>query len=150
MLQLDYEVKRRMSIRAAYKYTWAQTDYLIGSIQDPFVSAHRGFIAWFYETRKAWGFDLSSQFVGPKRLPVNAQGQTDVFSPSFILVNGQVKKSWNEGSRELYIGTENLLNFKMNNPVLEANTPGSAAFDATVVWGPIMGRVIFIGANFIF
>lgn len=150
MLQVDYEVKRRMSIRAAYKYTWAQTDYLIGSVQDPFVSAHRGFVAWFYETRSAWGFDLSGQFVGPKRLPMDTQGQINVFSPSFFLVNGQVKKSWNEGKRELYIGTENLLNFKMNNPVLEANTPGSPGFDATVVWGPIMGRVLFIGANFIF
>lgn len=147
MVQFDYEIKRRMSIRGAYKYTWAETDYASGRLQDPFIAAHRGFIAWFYETRNAWGFDISSQFHGQKRLPVNADGDRSTFSPFFTLINAQVKKSWKDGVYELYAGSENLLNFKMKEPVLNAQSPASPGFDATVVWGPIMGRVIFVGCN---
>lgn len=150
MMQLDYELKRRMSIRMALKYTLAETDYSAGRIQDPFISSFRGFIAWFYETRDAWGFDLSTQFVGPKQLPIDASASLNETSPFFSLINAQVKKSWKEGKYEVYIGSENLLNFKMDQPVIGSQNPSYQEFDATVVWGPIMGRVIFLGANISF
>ena len=108
---------------------------------------HRGFVAWFYETRDAWGFDLSAQFHGPKRLPVSPQTLSIGTSPFYSLINVQVKKAWKDGRYELFFGSENLLDFKQPQPVLNADSPFDPGFDATIVWAPIMGRVLFVGFN---
>lgn len=147
MVQLDQELKRRMSLRAAYKFTWSESTYSEGLSLDPFISVHRGFVAWFYETRDAWGFDLSAQFHGPKRLPVSPQTLSIGNSPLYSLINLQVKKAWKDGRYELFFGSENLLDFKQPEPVLNAASPFDPGFDATIVWAPIMGRVLFVGFN---
>ena len=146
MAQLDFEIKRRMSMRLAYKFTDARSQYSSGYLADPYISRHRGFVAWFYETRSAWGFDLSAQWVGPKRLPVTSTGIRTNQSPSFALLNGQIKKTFKE-KWEWYLGAENLLGFVQDQPVIDAENPFNSDFDATVVWGPIMGRIVFLGLN---
>ncbi len=149
MVQLDYELKRRMSLRVAYKFTNAITDFSISRLQDSFVSKHRGFIAWFYETRNQWGFDLSLNWQGPKRLPINDRGDNQNTSPSFALINTQIKKQWAK-KLETYIGVENLLNFMQPNPIINPSHPFEQGFDATQIWGPIMGAIIFVGCNYQF
>ena len=67
--------------------------------------------------------------------------------PFYSLIHLQVKKAWKDGRYELFFGSENLLDFKQPEPVLNAASPFDPGFDATIVWAPIMGRVLFVGVN---
>jgi len=49
---------------------------------------------------------------------------------------------------DLYIGGENLLNYRQPNPIIEAEDPFSRDFNATVIWGPLMGRKVYAGLRF--
>ena len=69
-------------------------------------------------------------------------------SPDFFLLSGQITKSWKDGLFELYLGGENLLNFRQDNPILGSNDPFGNYFDASMVWGPIFGRNLYAGMRY--
>ena len=48
----------------------------------------------------------------------------------------------------LYLGGENLTNYKIDDPIRHAHHPWSAAFDATQVWGPVTGAMAYVGVRF--
>lgn len=45
----------------------------------------------------------------------------------------------------MYLGGENLTNFTQHNPIVSPESPFSPAFDATDVWGPVMGIRVYAG-----
>jgi outer membrane receptor protein involved in Fe transport len=47
-----------------------------------------------------------------------------------------------------YVGVENLLNYKQPNPIVDNHNPYSQYFDASMVWGPIYGRMFYAGLRF--
>ena len=53
------------------------------------------------------------------------------------------------GNCEIYTGGENLTGYRQSNPVPDAPNPFSRYFDASLVWGPATGRMIYAGARFI-
>jgi hypothetical protein len=46
---------------------------------------------------------------------------------------------------DLYIGGENLGNYLQKNPIVAADRPFSPYFDASLVWGPVTGRMLYAG-----
>ena len=46
---------------------------------------------------------------------------------------------------DVYLGVENISNFFQQNPIQAAATPFSPYFDASMVWGPISGRMLYVG-----
>ena len=46
---------------------------------------------------------------------------------------------------DVYIGGENLANFTQKNPIVSADDPWAASFDATRVWAPIVGTIVYVG-----
>jgi hypothetical protein len=48
---------------------------------------------------------------------------------------------------DMYVGVENILDFKQSNPIIDAQNPfgKSNYFDASMVWGPVFGRMIYSG-----
>jgi hypothetical protein len=64
------------------------------------------------------------------------------------LHNAQITKVIKEGI-EIYVGGENLSDFRQNNPILSAENPGNMHFDASMVWGPIFGRNVYAGFRYI-
>jgi hypothetical protein len=49
---------------------------------------------------------------------------------------------------DIYIGGENLSNYKQPNPIIMADHPFHRPFNATVIWGPLMGLKIYGGLRF--
>ena len=49
---------------------------------------------------------------------------------------------------EVYIGGENLTNFKQKYPIISAENPTSEDFDASMVWGPLSGIRAYLGVRF--
>ena len=48
----------------------------------------------------------------------------------------------------MYIGGENLTNFTQPNPIINADNPFEDGFDASLIWGPVMGRNIYVGVRY--
>ena len=61
-------------------------------------------------------------------------------------MNAQIRRSFRWGS--VYLGAENLLNYKQNDPIIDPQNPFGNNFDATLVWGPIAGRAIYTGIRY--
>jgi hypothetical protein len=70
-------------------------------------------------------------------------------SPSYITMNARVSKTISKKfPLDIYVGGENLLNFIQPNAIVAAGRPFSQYFDASMVWGPISGRMLYAGLRF--
>jgi len=144
---IDYELAPRFDIRLAYKYLDARTDFRAGLLQRPLIPTHRGLVNFAYETRKGWKFDLTGNFFSPRRIPVTDDNLMPSQSPQVLLVHAQINKQFGE-KWDAYIGAENLTNFRQLQPILGAATPFEPGFDSSLIWGPIFGRMVYVGVNY--
>jgi outer membrane receptor protein involved in Fe transport len=147
-VQLEYEIIKRLDIRMAYK--WLDVKQTInGRLQErPFVSKDRFFINLAYKTRSKWMFDATLNWNGQKRIPSTQTDPETIrfvdWSPSYFLLNGQVSKSLGK-TLDLYVGGENLLGFRQERLIKNPENPYTAGFDASLVWGPVFGRMVYGG-----
>jgi outer membrane receptor for ferrienterochelin and colicin len=154
--ELNYDLMKRTSIRLAYRFLDVRTDYISGLLEKPFVPKHRAFVNLEYATKESdrggsWKFDLTVQWLGQQRIPNTTnkapEYRLSAYADPFFTVNGQITKVFNS-KWEIYLGGENILNYKQSNPILSAQDPFSAEFDASMVWAPIFGRMIYGGLRF--
>ena len=143
-LQLDYELIRKLNLRWAYRYLDVKSTYEGKLKERPLISKDRAFFNANYETRNKWKFNYTLQWNGKKRLPQTAL-YAEKTSPSYFQMNAQINKSFMGDKLELYLGAENLLNYMQNPLILFAEDPIASGFDASQVWGPVMGRNIYLG-----
>lgn len=145
--ELQYEVLKGLDVKTAYKYFDVKTTYQGELIEKPMIPQHRFFVNLGFATPfDKWRADLTGQYFGTMPLaPVNQSATTDMLrtSDSFYTFNGQVSRAFKRW--EVYVGGENLLNFKQKNPIIGADQPFGPNFDASMVWGPITGRVVYAG-----
>ncbi|MDD2306808.1 MAG: TonB-dependent receptor [Prolixibacteraceae bacterium] len=145
-LELLYELLPRLDITAAYRVNDVRQTINHELVRKPLVSKYKGLVTINYTDRlKKWMFDYNAQLNGGGRLPivVDSQLNSPTEFPSFTVMNAQVTRYfryWN-----LYVGAENLLNYTQDHPVLDAERPFGNEFDATRIWGPVMGRRIYAG-----
>ena len=144
--ELSIEPLRRFVIRAAYKYLDVRSlfgDSLQAKVMIP---KHRGFLNLAYSTRnKRWDYDLTLSVFGRSRLAASPQSN-DGFSAIFPRLNAQV--TYKMKRLDLYVGGENLTNYTQQNPIIEPENPFGPNFDATRVWGPIIGYNVYFGTRF--
>jgi len=149
-VQLDYELVKRLDIRMAYRLYNVQTYYdSVGLKEVPLIAAHRAFFNIGYTTKNKWNFDFTWQWIGEKRLP-NTQtnpfeNRLSNYSSAYTLLNAQISKSLFNKKFDMYVGVENILDFKQENPIIDAQNPFGNYFDASMVWGPVFGRMIYTG-----
>jgi hypothetical protein len=62
-------------------------------------------------------------------------------------VNAQISRTFAPGL-EAYLGGENLFNFKQDDPIIDPGNPTSPYFDASLVWGPVAGRMVYAGVRY--
>jgi len=158
--QLDLEPARRTTLRIAYRMFDVKSKYRnefnasnFTTRQKPFISKHRFFINFTQGTRNDWQFNTTLTWYGSQRIAGGKDTLLDInnimqvedrYAPSFILLNAQVSKLFRK-EFEVYIGAENLLNYRQQKPIQNAFNPFSKNFDAGLVWGPIFGRIIYGG-----
>jgi hypothetical protein len=148
-IQLDIQPKRRFDMRLAYRFYDVKTQYTSGLLDAPLLAKHRAFSNFSYQTKNKWSFDYTFQWIGQKPLPgtaANHHGDKFAnYSEDFFLSNIQVSKSFFNKQLEVYAGIENLFNFQQHHAILNANNPRDEYFDATLIWGPIFGRMEYAG-----
>ena len=153
-IEANYELADRLEVRTAYKYYDVQTEYQDeGQLQKPLQPEHRFFANASYETvvqqnGAQWKFDATYNWLGEQRLPNTSNNpvefQLGEFSPSFHTLNAQVTKVFSNAF-EVYVGAENLTNFRQRDPVLGSQDPFGPYFDTSIVYGPILGDMYYAG-----
>jgi outer membrane receptor for ferrienterochelin and colicins len=148
--QLTLEPLRRLEVRLAYRYLDVRTTYAPGLLQKALLSPHRGFINLGYKTKRKWSFDLTTQFIGKKRLPALSENPENLrmgaYSPAYTMMNAQISKEIKKW--EIYVGGENLLGVRQDNLIVDAANPFGTYFDASMVWGPSMGPMAYVGFRY--
>ncbi|MEQ8910092.1 MAG: TonB-dependent receptor [Vicingaceae bacterium] len=155
-LEVNYELIKFLNMRLAYRWLEVRTDYLSGQKQKPFVPKHRFFANLGYETERSlkgsnWTFDLTAQWIGTQQIPGTETNpvafQRAKQSPAFSMFNTQVTRNINK-KWAVYAGMENIFDFRQDNPIIDPNNPFGNNFDASLVWGPIFGRMVYGGVRF--
>lgn len=154
-IEFGWEVRKRLNVKTAYRYVDTKVSYQSGLLQKPFVSMHRAFINVGYETKnKHWLFDATLQYNGKKRLPQTldnpAEYKREPYSPDFYNVLAQITyvTKIRRADFNIYLGVENALDYKQTNPIIASDAPFSKYFDASMVWGPIYGRMLYAGLRY--
>ena len=98
-----------------------------------------------------WQFDATLQLNGGGRMPdpyVLADGlpSWNKRYKAYEQLSAQITRYFRKGS--IYIGGENLTNFKQKNPIMGATKPLGDNFDSTMIWGPMHGAKFYIGVRF--
>jgi outer membrane receptor for ferrienterochelin and colicin len=157
-LQFDfnYEIIKHFNFRSAYKYFDISTDYLSGSFQRPLQAKHRVFANLEYETHiaekgKQWKFDFTWNWLGKQQLPnTDTNAEQDGFgntSPSFSVMNAQITRTFSSVF-EIYVGGENIGNYRQHKAVLGSDNPFGTNFDTSIVYAPIFGQMYYAGLRF--
>jgi outer membrane receptor for ferrienterochelin and colicins len=151
-LQAEHELLPKFSVRLAYRLFDVKTTYHDELLERPLVAKHRAFANLAYEF-KGWKFDYTVTFNGSKRLPFTgdnpSQYQLPDRSPSYWMMNAQLSKTFGKKyPLDIYIGGENLTNYYQRNAVLAADQPFGPYFDASMVWGPLSGRMFYTGLRY--
>ncbi|MBN1107268.1 MAG: TonB-dependent receptor [Bacteroidales bacterium] len=122
-------------------------------MEKPLTSRYKGLLtaSWLTRLRK-WQYDYTLQLNGPGRVPSTEANpeefrRDDEFRP-FVLMNAQITrnfKKWN-----IYLGADNLTNFRQHDPIIDAANPFGDYFDSGLIWGPVHGRKIYGGFRIFF
>ncbi len=149
--EVQYELTSMLDVKAAYKYFDVRTSYNGQLLQRPFIPNHRAFLNLGFATPfDKWRADLTAQWFGERTAPVmehyhESPIKTRTVSP-YAVFNAQVTRAFKLW--EVYLGGENLLGYKQKNPIIAADRPFSQDFDASMIWAPITGRIIYAGLRF--
>lgn len=157
-LQLDfnYEIIKHLNLRTAYKYYDISTDYLSGSFQRPLQAKHRFFgnieyVTHIIEKGKQWKFDYTLNWLGKQQLPTTASNASvdrlPEFSPSFAVMNAQITRTFSS-TFEMYVGGENIGNYRQDRAILGASNPFGATFDTSIIYAPVFGQMYYAGLRF--
>ena len=66
------------------------------------------------------------------------------YAPSFATLNAQITRVFSK-TFEMYVGGENLTNYKQANGILAADAPFGAYFDSTMQYAPAFGQMYYAG-----
>ena len=138
-----------LTLTAAYKYSDARSVTGGELRQKALSSPHKGLVTASYKTPKSgWQFDATWQINGGGRMPladVNKPLWEDTYQPYHQLM-AQITKNFKQWS--IYVGAENMTNYRQPNPIISSDDPWSNDFDATVIYGPLSGWKVYAGFRF--
>ena len=81
------------------------------------------------------------------RIPTQSGDLADSYhSPRYPIFFAQVTRKL--GKFDLYLGCENIGDYRQKDPILAADKPFSTDFNSMNVWGPLMGRKFYFGLRF--
>ena len=152
----------RLEFKIAYRYSdiWQTLGKSLNqeiTVQKMFIPRDRIlFNVGYALPYEKWKFDATLQYNGVRRVPNLAPNYVHSsyeampirFAPAFINLNAQVSRSFRRW--DVYLGGENLSNFTQKDPIVTPDNPFGSRFDAGSAWGPVIGRVIYVGTRYKF
>ena len=167
--QIDFSVDpvERFNITATFRYTDARIEFKDSKapVERPMTSRFKGVLNFQYATNlNKWIFDFTASLNGSCRVydfmeKINVDGSMteqpkegvarmykNGRTPVYPLLYAQVTrrfKGW-----DVYVGAENLTGFRQKDAIIGASNPAQPYFDASCIWGPLMGFKAHAGFRF--
>lgn len=141
------EPLKNTDLMVAYRFNDVKATF-DGQLKEmPFVKRHKMVISnsW-YTPYKRWQLDLTGQLNGVSRLTQHLPEALPVESPTYWIFHAQLTRRFKK--LELYAGGENISNYTQTQKIVLANDVDSAYFDASRIWGPVMGRMLYAGLRY--
>ena len=152
-IEANCEIFKDFDLTLAFRYNDVKMTIDDTLREKPFVNRYKGLVTMSYAPG-TWQFDFTTQFNGDSRVPdlsgnatAVTNGQNIERSPFYVIMNAQITKKLGK-YWEVYVGGENLTNYKQTNPIIAANDPFGEDFDASMVWGPLSGIRAYLGLRF--
>lgn len=149
-LQIDvgFTPLKSLDVKLAYKWYDVKTTYNGQLLAKPYVPQHRVMFNAAYATyMDIWKFDFTTNWLGQSRIPNTsmspAEYQLPTRSKEYFLLNAQITKKFRKF--DVYLGCENIMNYTQKNPVIAPDKPFGSNFDASMIYAPIEGRIIYAG-----
>ncbi|MBR0037383.1 MAG: TonB-dependent receptor [Bacteroidales bacterium] len=98
-----------------------------------------------------WQVDVTFNWNGSGRLPDPGVGENgEALWKSHYKAFGQLQAQITREFRlfSVYVGGENLTGFKQKHPIIDPTNPYGTRFDASMVWGPTDGAMVYGGVRF--
>ena len=156
--EISISPAKGLDFKAAYKYYDVQTQFTKGQLEKTLTPKHRWFANVAYETadthdnkHSQWKFDVTFNWLGEQRLPTTVTNplpyRLSDYAPSFATLNAQITRVFSK-TFEVYVGGENITNYKQANGILAADAPFGAYFDSTMQYAPAFGQMYYAGLRF--
>ena len=151
-VDLSAEPFERFTVSVTARYTDAKSPTFDGTmVEKPMTGRFKGVLNHQYKTNLSkWIFDFTASVNGSARVyefmnhvtdengkPYYKDGRTPVYPLLFAQVTRRFK------GFDLYVGGENLTGFTQRQVIIGDHS--MYGFDASCVWGPIMGRKVIVG-----
>ncbi|MCX7743607.1 MAG: TonB-dependent receptor [Flavobacteriales bacterium] len=150
--ELYLKIYRRFELKAGYNFL--DVYRIVGGTKQlfPFNAMHKVITTLSYKPlSNKFHIDMNIHWYGKQRLPDTksnpAEFQRPDFSEPYTIVNAQFTYTLN--NFEIYVGCENLLNFRQIQPIISWQNPFSPYFDTSSIWGPTRGWEAYIGVRFV-
>ena len=159
-----YPVVEGLELTAAYRINDVKTTFGGRLMEKPLTNRYKALVTATYKTPlELWQFDVTLQLNGGGRMPTPhayglapaaAGGDLPAVSaaplwPSrfraYEQLNVQVTRWFRHFS--VYVGGENLTGARQKQTIINAADPWSAAFDPTMLWGPVHGALGYVGVR---
>lgn len=150
--EATYPFFKGFTLTAAYRLTDVKTTYNKELLERPLTGKYKGLLTASYQTPLGlWQFDVTLQMNGGGRMPSPYTLPDGVSSwntryQSYQLLSAQITRWFRHWS--IYVGGENMTNFKQKNPIVGASDPWGTNFDSTMIWGPVHGAMYYVGFRF--
>ena len=118
----------------------------------PLASRFKGVLNLQYATNlNKWIFDFTASYNGTCRvwdfmIPNTQMSKALYYSgytKPYPLLYAQITKRFK--GFDIYVGGENLTGFTQPDPIIGGEDPWQTGFDASCIWGPLMGRRFYAG-----
>ena len=146
--QLDFNVEPLpgFNITLTGRITDSKQTFKSGKLEEkPMTSRYKAVLNMQYATNlNKWIFDFTASLNGPCRVwDFMKNSYPSLHTPVYPLLYAQVTRRFK--GFDIYLGGENLTNYTQPNPILRSDDPSAPQFDASCVWGPLMGAKIYGG-----
>lgn len=151
-VEATYPFFKGFTLTGAYRLTDVKTTYDQKLLERPLTGKYKGLLTVSYQTPLGlWQCDVTLQMNGGGRMPtpytlVDETLSWDARYKPYQQLSAQITRWFRHWS--IYVGGENMTNFKQKNPIIGATDPWSTNFDSTMIWGPVHGAVYYVGLRF--
>ena len=152
--QLDFSAEpfERFTVTLTGRFTKAMQSFRIDGSdsglvlrEKPLTSRYKGVLNMQYATNlNKWIFDFTASVNGPCKVwSFMEDDYPNGETPAYPLLYAQVTRRFK--GFDVYLGGENLTGYRQKDPIIGAANPYAQNFDASCVWGPLMGARFYAG-----
>ncbi len=148
-VDLDLKFHEGINFKASYNFLEVYRETRTGKNLLPFIPRNKVLTSISYKPlNEKWHIDLNAHWYGIQQLPETSNLPDDLkrSSETYTVINAQYTRNWK--SFELYVGVENVLDFRQKRPIISWQDPFSPYFDTSSIWGPSRGIEEYVGVRY--